>query len=127
MRVRAAMLPFVLVADATCVNAQPRPYYDVVQKPRCHFSYDEKLETRALSILQRELSSDGASFYDAERPVVTVCRSKATLIFGGTLERDGRSVLDPPHIFIDVDVCTHRILNVDRDNGTTVTDGPECG
>jgi|tagenome__1003787_1003787.scaffolds.fasta_scaffold20981456_5 hypothetical protein len=100
--------------------------YIVAQKPRCAFRYDEKLETRVLSLLQHQLSSEGARFYDPKRPIVTVCRSKASLMFSGDLEPDGRSLLDPPHIYIDVDLCSHRILTTDRDDGMTVTDAPPC-
>ncbi len=103
-----------------------KPYYDVVEKPHCAFRYDEKLETRVLSILRHELSSSGAHFYDASRPIVTVCRSKAILMFSGTRRNNGRMLLDPPNIYIDVDVCSHRILTIDRDNGTTVVDAPPC-
>jgi hypothetical protein len=99
----------------------------LAQRPRCAFRYDEKLETRALSILQSELSSSGARFYDGSRPVITVCRSKATLMFSGTKRDNDRYLLDPPHIFVDVDVCSHRILAVDRDDGMTVSDEPPCG
>jgi hypothetical protein len=104
-----------------------KPYYGVVEKPRCRFRYDEKLETRTLSILQRELSASGARFYDPRRPIVAVCRSKATLMFSGTKRDNGHYLLDPPHIFVDVDVCSHRILTVDRDDGMTVSDEPPCG
>ena len=96
------------------------------EKPLCKFHYDEKLETRALSVLQLELGSEGARFYNASDPVVTICRKKAILIFGGNLMPEGRSLLDPPHIFIDVDICSHRILAVDHDNGITVTNDPPC-
>jgi hypothetical protein len=100
--------------------------YILAQKPRCLFRYDEKLETRVLSVLQHELSSSGARFYDASRPIVTVCRSKATLMFSGTKRDNGHELLDPSNIFIDVDVCSHRILTIDHDNGTTVVDTPPC-
>lgn len=96
------------------------------EKPLCKFRYDEKLETRALSVLQLELGSEGARFYNATNPVVTICRKKAILMFGGYLMPEGRSLLDPPHIFIDVDICSHRILAVDHDNGITVTNDPPC-
>lgn len=101
--------------------------YLIGQKPRCAFRYDEKLETLAANILQKELTSEGAEFYDPKRPLVTLCHSKATLMFSGLREPQGRSLLDPPHIFVEMDTCSHRILKVGRDDGTTVTNDPLCG
>ena len=94
--------------------------YIRAEKPLCKFHYTENLETRVLSVLQLELGSQGARFYDASNPVVTICRKKATLMFGGTLMPNGRHLLDPPHIYIDVDVCSHRLLAIDHDDGMTV-------
>jgi len=101
--------------------------YIRAEKPLCKFHYTENLETRALSVLQLELGSRGARFYDASNPVVTICRKKATLMFSGTLMPDGHYLLDPPHIYIDVDVCSHRFLAIDRDDGMTVdSDAKPC-
>ncbi len=101
------------------------PIYTIGQKPACRFHYDEQLETRALMTLQRELHSKFASYYDAKNPLITVCRKKAILIFS-MLPSIGTHFLDPPNIFIDVDVCSHHILEVGRDSGTEVTDAPPC-
>lgn len=116
-----------LLLTAIVTSAQAaQPDYIVSQKPICKFHYDERLETRMLSVLQHELTSGGATYYDAKKPVITICRSKADLMFSGTIDRNGQSLLDPPHIFVDVDICSHRILKVDRDDGTTVTNGLPC-
>ena len=100
--------------------------YIFVQNPVCKFRYDERLETRVLSILQRELTSEGAAFYDAKNPIVTLCRKKATLMLSVDTAQNGKRFLDPPHVFVDVDVCSHQILGVDRDDGITVTDASPC-
>jgi hypothetical protein len=125
-----ALLAAPIFAVCFSVLAQgaslPDSYYIHEQKPLCKFQYDEKLETVSLQILQQQLTSDGAHFYDGSKPIVTVCRKKAILMFGGTLMPEGRHLLDPPHIFIDVDVCSHQILAVDRDDGISVTNDPPC-
>ncbi len=100
--------------------------YIRVEKPLCKFHYDEELETQALSVLQLKLTSDGARFYDASKPIVTICRKKAILMFSGTLQPEGHYLLDPSNIYIDVEICSHRILTVDHDDGMTVSDTSPC-
>ena len=114
---------FSVVAQSASL---PGSYYIHEQKPLCKFRYDEKLETVALQILQLQLTSYGAQFYDAKHPIITLCRRKAVLMFSGMLNVKGYDLLDPPNIYIDVDVCSHRILAVDHDNGTSVTDDSPC-
>jgi hypothetical protein len=121
----ATLLATVLAGLAT--GAPPKEtIYIHAEKSRCKFHYDEKLETRALSALQLELTSNGARYYDASRPIITICHNKATLMFSGINDVKGRELLDPSHIYIDVDICSHHILAVDRDDGMTVTNDPPC-
>jgi len=126
--VRTILAAALLIPTSTglATASQKGPIYIHAEKPRCKFHYDEKLETRALSALQLELSSDGARFYDATKPIITVCRNKATLMFSAATIVEGRTPMDPSHIFIDVDICSHRILAVDHDDGMTVTNDPPC-
>ncbi len=99
----------------------------VVEKPRCRFHYSAALETRALSILQRHLTANGARFYDGAHPFVTVCRTKSTLLYTGDLTPGGYSALDPSPIEITVDNCTHKILATDVLSPYGYSSDPPCG
>jgi hypothetical protein len=123
---RVLIALFLIASVSAAEGESPEANYVRAEKPLCAFHYTEKLETRALSVLQLELGSKGARFYDASNPVVTICHKKATLMFGGTLMPEGHHLLDPPHVYIDVDVCSHHILAVDHDDGMTVRDQSPC-
>ncbi len=96
------------------------------EKPRCKGHYTEDVETRALTVLTRLLTTEGARFYDGAHPVVRLCRSKMELYYYGDVPRDGGSLLDPDTIRIDLDVCTHRVIGSRNLPAYGDVEGPPC-
>jgi hypothetical protein len=80
----------------------------VVGRPKCAFVNSEKLQTRELMLLEQEFGWGMARYYDVKHPAIALYRSHVNL---SILTHD---LIDPPHVQIDVDPCTGKILSHER-------------
>jgi hypothetical protein len=93
--------------DGHVIGKWDRQLRFVVDKPKCAFTYSEKLETQALMFLAADSSSDVPLHFDMKRPAIALYRSKIELDFSPS----ERGIVDGSFYRLVVEACSNHVLS----------------